>query len=61
MSGEKNTVEFKFNLGDIVVNPLGGRGIIDLAGIERGGVKYGVKDVSGEYSWWQEELLTKTE
>lgn len=65
MSDEKkereNIVIFKFKPGAIVVNPLGGRALVDLAGVDDGGIKYGVKNANGEYAWWGEYQLNKFE
>lgn len=54
-------VTFKFKLNDVVVNMLGGVGVISLAGVDSSGNRYFIQNREGEGSWWQEYQLTAAE
>jgi len=56
--GEK-TVVFKFEPGQIVMTPLGGKGIVDVCALEVDSVKYYVINSENKGVWMAEKLLTE--
>jgi hypothetical protein len=51
------TVEFEFDINDVVVNTVtGATGVVGMCAIDDGGTQYAVKDVHGS-QWWQERHL----
>ncbi len=50
-------VNFKFNVGDAVINMFGTEGVVTFLGFGDGGNQYSVKVASGETAWWKESEL----
>ena len=51
------TVEFKFDLGQLVMTPLGSRGIVAGLYTDQGGNQYHVRTVGSSDYWHEHQLV----
>lgn len=51
------TIEFKFTVDDVVLNKLGGKGIVTDCTYSKSGKRYYVVSADNNGQWWDEEHL----
>lgn len=53
-------VEFAFEIDEIVITPLGDKGIVAMLGYDKSGPQVYVNTSSGGDRWWNQEQINKT-